>query len=47
MLVDSVRMAATNTVRLVEKAVVTVEVSKEVSENVAVAMVVEEDHKEK
>ena len=45
-LVDSVRMAATNTVRMVEEVAVTVGVANEVDENVSVSVVVEEEHKE-
>ena len=47
-LVESVRMAATNTVGMVEETDVMVKVSKEVAEDVAVAVavVVENDHKE-
>ena len=44
---DSVRMAATNTVGMVEEVAVTVEVAEEVAEDMAVAVVVEEDHNEK
>ena len=43
---DLVRIAATNTIRMAEEAAVMVEVAKEVDEDVDVAVVVEEDHKE-
>ena len=49
-LVDSLQMAATNAVEMLEGDAVTVEVTKDVAkdvaEDVAVAVVVEDDHKE-